>query len=203
MKSSLQLFALMSLLLLSGCRELSFKGSLQVSEVLTIKNSNNKLIPINPGSYSIDLKVGSKKVEITIPTSQNQKQNLSLSLPKGLEVPVNGSFKLTSAQSGQPFDLNASIETQISESAPKRELESCTAQRWETVCGPIGPRGEIGCQQTPVTYWGRRTVTFIERQYTRNLKTQWLQKNSNLELAESISQNREFERVYLQQGTCF
>jgi hypothetical protein len=176
---------------------------LQVEEILTVKNTRNKLIPLSPGAYSLDIKVTAKKVEVTIPTAQNQKQNLSLSIPKGLEIPQNGPFELTSAQSGQPFDLKAMVETRITESAPQRDLENCTAQRWETVCGPFGPRGEVSCQQQPVTYWGRRSVTFIERVYARNLKAQWIPKGTEKSVAESVSQNQEFERVYLQQGACF
>ena len=203
MKSGLKLIALFSFLILSGCRELSFKGSLQVGEVLTVKNTRNKLVPLNPGAYSIDFKVSAKKVEITIPTAQNQKQNITLSIPKGLEIPQNGPFELTSVQSGQPFDLKANVETRISESAPQRDLENCTAQRWENVCAPTGPRGEITCSQRPVTYWGRRSVTFIERQYTRNLKAQWIPKGIDKAVAVSTSQNQEFERIYLQQGACY
>lgn len=203
MKSSLKLFAICGLLILTGCRELSFKGSLQVEQTLTVKNSNNKLISINPGSYSINSKVTSKKVEITIPTAQNQKQNLTLIIPKGFKIPQNGPFELTSVQSGQPFDLKAIIETKITESAPKRDFESCRAQRWESVCGPFGPSGEITCHQRPVTYWGRRSVTYIERQYIRNLTAQWIPKGTEIPAAVSISQNQESERIYLQQGTCF
>ncbi|MFN9068951.1 MAG: hypothetical protein ACK5V3_17125, partial [Bdellovibrionales bacterium] len=143
-------------------------------------------------------------VEVVVPVSQREKQIFKLNVPKGMDIPENGQFSLTSAQSGQPFHLVANIKTEIRDTQPRRELESCTYQRWEVVCAPNGPNGQVTCSQQPVTAWGRRSVLYFDRFFKRDLKAELFDKaEQTVKLATSQGLNQTVQRIVLQQGTCY
>jgi hypothetical protein len=192
------------MLLLTGCLEVSFKGTLKIDQTLKVKNTKNRMINLNPGNYTADINVSSKAVEVVVPVSRRDKQIFKLAIPKGMDLPENGQFTLTSAQSGQPFHLVADVMTEIRDTLPRRDIESCTYQRWETICTPTGPNGQVVCSQQPVTAWGRRMVVYFDRFFKRDLKAVIFE-NESLQTKLAISQglNQSVQRIFLEQGTCF
>lgn len=203
MKSLKLLLATGMFLSLTGCLEISFKGSLKVDQILTVKNSKNKMINLNPGSYTAEVNVSSKSVEVVVPVSRRDKQTFKLNIPKGMDLPENGEFELNPAMSGQPFHLKAKTVTTINDTAPRRDVESCTWERWETVCTPNGT-GQVTCSQRPVTVYGRKVVTYFERMYRRELQAELFDAaDLTKKLATSQGLNQSSQRIYLDQGFCY
>lgn len=203
LKNGVLFLGLLFLLGLTGCVEMTFKGTLKVDQVLKVKNIKNRMINLNPGSYSSELQVSSKAVDVVVPVSNKEKQTFRLNIPKGMEIPDNGSFELTPAQSGQPFLLKANVKTEIREKPPRRDVESCTYERWETICTP-NQNGQMTCVQRPVTVWGRRLVTYIDRQFRRELVAELFDSEKvDVKLATNQGLNITSQRLYLEQGMCY
>jgi hypothetical protein len=189
----LRLSLILSAIFFMGCREVSFKGNLQVDEKLTVKNTDGKLVNLNAGEYPLNFTASKRKVVMKV----NKNLEFELLMPKDVQIPENGSVKLRSATTGQPFDLFAEVKTTFQDSESIRGYEDCRAQRWEYVCNPNG------CSQQLVEYWGQRRVVYKNRSITRDLIAEFLAKNSNVQLAHSEAVNLETQRVYVSEGRCF
>lgn len=192
----LRLVLILSMFIFTGCREVTFQGSLDVDSKLSIKNSDNQVVNLNAGKYPLKLTASKRKVVMLVKTSNSNETQFELLMPKDVQIPENGTVQLKASETGQNFDLVANVETVFRDSADIRDVESCKTQRWETICTPDG------CFNRPVDVWGQKRVVYKNRTYTRNLEAEFLTKNSNQRLATSESTNKEVQRVYVSQGPC-
>ena len=189
---------------LAGCKNEPYivKSTLEIKQNLPIKDDNARSINLTPGNYPADLNINSSRVKVTVKTASKNNVTFRLKLPKNMKLPTNGTLELTSAQSGQAFNTNVNVTTQIENGPKKREYENCTVEYTDYDCFPIGNPPRTICQPVTRTRWGRRDVEYYLRNYHRTIEAQ-LVGTDNSTLAQINGSRVDSERVYTREGFCY
>jgi hypothetical protein len=194
------------------------RGTLQVDRSLSVKTGNAqncpaetypcpenvKLATVNPGSYSMDVDaLGASTFRIYLKTDRKQ-LNIELDIPSGKSIPSNGTFSLSSAESGQPFDLLGQVQTDVSQTQETRTQESCQITHTEQVCGlKPGQSGQgpvYACWTETFTREGIEDVQYYYRTTTENLQAQLVQ--SGAQAAHYAGSKTSTDKIYTYKGGC-
>lgn len=192
--------ALVGGLFLSGCNELT--GRIQVNETIQLHTAKGDGI-IQPGSYGATLDFPNKnkaRLEIKVKTKKNNPSAIfhvnSRSFPKG-----RGPIFVSAKESGQPYDLDGTIDTEVSEGREQWASEPCTYRITEQVCG-IDRRGRRSCWLEERTIYGNRDIRYFDRTTTQSVDLNILQPNTSHAVAQAYVDQSSNERIYTYQGRC-
>lgn len=210
MKYFLVVFAFLGL---AGCRN-TIEGTLQVDRAFSAKSVQKlpcnpeagdpcyaeKIIQVNPGQYGakISMKSGT---EIEVQIQSGKGQTLKVRTPNDLAIPENGSFAVSSRQSGQPFDLRGVVTTSQQDSEIYRRREACTVERWENQCFPT-PQG-LQCSNVLRTYPGFREVEFYHADSVQVLDVVLTSVTDGVPLASFKGEKQTSQTRYTYQGPCW
>lgn len=198
---------------LVGCRN-SIEGTLSVQETFIGKafqklpcNGESgdpcyteKDVQIPRGSYRAQINFNNRtEFEVQIKTKNTN--TLKFRLPSDLNIPENGTFTLSSGQSGQPFDLVGIVETESRRSQVFRERETCTVERWEQECY-ITPQGRV-CHNVLRTYPGFRDVEFYYIDTDQRIAVHLASSKEKSVFAVFNGEQTTRDRRYTYQGPCW
>tara|TARA_R110002072_G_scaffold64203_8_gene159920 strand:+ start:7393 stop:7992 length:600 start_codon:yes stop_codon:yes gene_type:complete len=141
---------------LTGCVKLD--GSLEVHEAIRLKSTKGmKTIPV--GNHEAKLSWKSEK-EFRLKLTEGRNKKFEFSVPDGMKLPQHrGEVSLTAAQTGQPVDIKAQINTKRSRTSTRYESERCHISRTVTRCH-TDDQGQRICRDHTVTYSGYRRVQY-------------------------------------------
>ncbi len=122
------------------------------------------------------VKVGQHSVQI----EQRNRSEISIKIGSGFkakyislntqnrEIPMNGRFILSAAESGQPFDVDVNLKTDVSDGPMLHDRNSCSVeQRGYEQCylipGQQGSKGINRCVTRIDVYYGTRDMDYFNR----------------------------------------
>jgi hypothetical protein len=162
---------LMTILCLVGCNEL--KGSLQVTQQMTLKDKKGKEIILQPSVIEAKLEFEDKdekgkEIDLEFKDINGKKKEVEFVVPPGIYIPDReGSFELKSSQSGQAYDLLGEVHTDVDVAGPYNTTEYCTVSVREWVCRNVHFTDREGkrrhrrqCGYEYVSRSGRQDVTY-------------------------------------------
>lgn len=184
--------ALVTLLLVSGCDDMS--GLLKVSEKFSVLvKGKSKEIPV--GTHNTELDFEREKITATVDVN-GQDIKVVILLPNSVSLPENGPFAVKSEQSGQPFDIEGTVRTEMTRSELKNGRESCQYYSQEPICD------QNGCtiQNVPRTGW--RDIEYFEETTEKQLQFDSLSKAGLSQSHFEGASNTTIKRVTFE-GRCF
>jgi hypothetical protein len=111
-----------------SCGEI--KGILKVFSALTVKDSNGKLVKVDPANYDVSFKIDNKKTKITMKIGEPAKgpsKKFSFNIPAGTlhDVDTVDSIHLLASENGQNYDLYGQFGRSTTTSPMYSDFESC------------------------------------------------------------------------------
>jgi len=146
-------------LFIVGCEDMG--GTFDVQKAFQA-NTEDGAKTIASGTYDTSLNFKKREVIVTLKTKEVAAK-FSIQIPKGTQIPDNGSFALTAAQAGQPFDIAGTNKAVESHTDERSEVTSCEYTRYENYCTPQG------CFTRPVTVWGQQTTWYYLSTVNRDM----------------------------------
>jgi len=203
----------LTVLAMAGCRN-TIEGTLRVEKAFSAKSTQKlpcnpeagdpcyaeKNIQVAPGQYTAKVSVNSGS-QIEVQIKDTKTQTLMLQVPNNMTIPENGSFSVTSQQSGQPFDLNGVVTTTHQNSEVYRQRESCVVERWERECFET-PHGRQ-CSTVLRTYPGFREVEFYYIDSLQVLDIVLTSAATRSPLAHFKGDKQISQKRYAYQGQCW
>ena len=97
---------------------------------------------VNSGDYGAKLIPGKSKVKLKILDNRGKTETeFSVKVPKSVKLPrTNGSFELLSSETAFVFDIKGNLNTEITYSESRRDVESCTWTERVRVCKRVRER---------------------------------------------------------------
>lgn len=185
-----KIFVLGCAFFIVGCEDIG--GTLQVFKNFNAKTDNGTEV-VAAGSYKTSLDFGHKQVVATL--KQDSKEvKITFQVPKGSDIPDNGPFNITAAQSGQPFDIAGTNKTDSQDSDRRSEYVSCQYQSYQQVCNPKG------CQTIPVTRWGSQFTDYYLRTTTEQMQFDMV--DSSATVAHFTGEASWSEKIVTYQSQC-
>lgn len=176
-------------------------GTFNARTDLELKDGNRTDI-VRQGQYQAVIKLRSKKVKLTL-KGESGNETYSFTLPSNVDLPrTNGSFKLTSAQVKQPYDVAGNIRTDVTMSERRRERESCQYREPYTVCYPDGS-GRRVCRTEYRTRFGFRDVEYRIRTQDQRINFNLLAKGTSAVRGSFAGGEVKRERAYDYTGPCW
>ncbi len=194
---------------LTSCNPVT--GILRVEKMLQVIHQQNQTcnpmghscpdpketVNIKPGDYVIKMQLTNKRTAVVFMKTASRQLTLNLNIPSGRGLPENGPFHLTSQESGQPFDLQAVMTTNRTDSAPQRMFEACQVEENETVCSPQGCWVQHRIRQ------GARDIRYFDRTTVQKLEGSFMDASSKEQLATLDGDRRSVDRIIQSTGPCF
>ncbi len=164
-------------------------------------------ITITPGSYNMSVESGRNDLQIDL-KGANLSEKLELTIPAGKQIPDSGRVTLTSQETGQPFDLEAVINTDVQDSAKTNGYETCQVSYQEQVCAPTGDGGpgnppQIHCWFETHTRQGQQQVEYFVRSTNRSMTAEILLLGSTTSAAHFSGNRMSKQKIYTYQSPCF
>lgn len=185
---------ILSTIVMTGCEDLP--------GVLTVTKAFNAVVKrktktIDVGQYKTSLDFKRNKVVAIIDTG-SEKMKIELAVPDNAQIPSNGNFELSAAQTGQPFDVLGSVQTQVNESEMRSEYESCTYQTYDTICTPSG------CHSVPVNRYGNRFIDYYVRDTNQKMDFDMTTSgDARSKLSHFAGAARYSEKIVTRESSCF
>jgi hypothetical protein len=160
-------------------------------------------IQIPAGKYNSKLEFVSKRELILSIDVGRSRYNLSLNVPNNASIPNdNGSFVLSSRDSGQPFDLAGTLETTYSRTQEQGAYESCRYVIQEQQCWFDGRQNV--CRWVQREVWGHQQVAyFLETANRHIVGTVANAKDAKDVFASFDGQRSETQKIYTYKGACY
>lgn len=126
---------LLAFLALAGC-ETEIKGTLQVFSTMTvISGSSYHQIPAGNYHATYEADNDATYAVLRVENVGGKTLKIRMNFPAGNSAPTSyGGLNLSSAVSGQPFDLTGGIDTDYDSSQPYASTKSCTYYLNEYTC---------------------------------------------------------------------
>lgn len=186
-------------LLFASCENID--GKFQALQDLELKDGNRTDI-VRAGNYDAVIKLRSKKVKLTLKDDSGS-ETYNFTLPSNVDLPrTNGSFKLTSAQVRQPYDVAGNLTTDVTFSERRRARESCEYREPYTVCYPDG-NGRRVCRTEYRTRFGFRDVEFRNRTQDQRINFNLLARGTSSMRGKFAGREVSTTRVYDYTGPCW
>lgn len=178
-------------LFIVGCEDIG--GTLNVFKSFSATTEDGAQT-IAAGSYDTSLNFKKKEVIATLKSSGSETK-ISIKIPKGTSIPDNGTFEITSAQSGQPFGVTGVNKTDETRSENRTEYTSCQYTRYENYCTPQG------CYTRPVTVWGQQNTEYYMSTVKRDMQ---LDLNSDVDAVAHFSgASNTTQKIVVRQSPCW
>jgi len=124
---------LTSILLFTSCIK-KVTGTLDVKEELQLKGKKGTTT-IASGIHAAQLKLKSKKRFTLVVTQNGSKSKFKFNVPAGTAIPQHsGNLRLNASETGQPYDLSATVTREVSTSEPRSSVESCSRTIYRQHC---------------------------------------------------------------------
>lgn len=180
---------------LSGCNQLSgtISGTLDVSEGLELTSKNifgsTQKVAVEPGKHAVSLSLNLNSVSLKVDNEKSVKFNL-----KDQTLPNGGEFFLASKVSGQPYDLQGTIDLTENFGQEQSAYESCQKVEMVKVCN----NGQCSYiqQQVPGHQWVRYRI----KETILKLRADFLK--SERPYAELNAGGKNYQKQYHYQGMC-
>jgi hypothetical protein len=202
---------------LSSCNDFSgeFKTGQKLKIVHTTIFGKKKTKSIPAGSYRATLGFSSKsKVKLSLKRIGQKDIDVKIKLPSNAQFPsFQGEIKIPASQSGQKYDLNGKIATNVTRSGQSNTYESCSytdyVNRCEKVCKEITkPNGRVvvrchkECREVAVTISGSRDVTYHMLYTAKKIKLGVFNPGSRDRLGDFQGNFNDSDKVYDYYGSC-
>lgn len=153
------ILSLLTIFIVSSCK-LTLTGKLEAYEPLTFTPKKKKydVIQVDKGEYTAKLTFKSKK-KLYLTFKDDKKKKVLFRIPKSKKLPkTSGSFVLLASESGQPYDLEGTINTTYSQGEQYTTSQSCSETFYRRVCHR-NDEGERECERQSYTEYGSQDVT--------------------------------------------
>ena len=221
-KDMKKIVLLLSVLLLTSCVE-KVRGTFEAKRPLTLRGKDGSLT-VAQGVHSAVLQIRQKKSATVVLEVNGKKSKVKFNLPSGVKLPTNqGQVRLTSMEVGQPYDVNATATTAVSNSGPRTSIESCSRSvirpvcSYETIpgrqecfpdrygrqiCRNLPPTSRRICRDEYTTVYGQRQVTYEYRGETTEFNFTLLDPSSQEVVGQFNGQDYNANRVVTGYGPC-
>lgn len=202
------LLMLTAVLMATSC--VDFKGNFTVHETIAMKHTTifgkTKTVKVPKGVYKAEFDLlASNKIKLTF-KKPGDDISVKIKLPKNTNLPShNGTLNLKASQSGQPNDIFAQLNTEISESSVSRGTESCSYTQIETQCRvecSAPNECQKVCEDVEVTIQGKKFVKYYYKYTDKFLELEVTKPNSSVILGEYSAQSNDVDKIYTFQGPC-
>lgn len=188
---------------------LSLDGHLDVKQAMSAKKKSGFLylkrseIQIAPGLYAAKIRVNSDR-SYTLKLEGHDKILIPLKSEKSLNVPSNGKVLISHNDINQPFDIEGSIDTEVTESDRTNAIEECSWTVTENHCQKICEPGacKIVCHDEQVILHGHHEVVFHYQTINRGLAIDFLKQDKGEVLASFHGTDTETNRITDHEGIC-
>lgn len=202
---------------LSSCNDFSgeFKSGQNLKIVHTTIFGKKKTKKIPAGSYRATLGFSSSsKVKLSLKRSGQKDIDVKIKLPDNAQFPsFEGDIIIPASQSGQIYDLNGKIATDVTRSGQTSTYESCTyteyVRRCERICKEVTkPNGQVvkkchkECKKVPVSISGSRDVTYHMLYTAKRIKLGVFTPGTRTRLGDFQGNFNDSDKVYDYYGTC-
>lgn len=185
-------FLITLLLVLTSCEDMT--GLLKVTEKFNAITSNGRTREIPEGQH--ETKLDFERDSITANINFDGREIKIVINLRNVSLPENGPFELKSGQTGQPFDIKGSVQTEITRSDLKTEKETCTYTAQEPVCD------QNGCTIRNVTKTGWRDIEYFEETTNKQLQFETYNRSNRSQSLFEGHSNTMVKRFTFQ-GQCF
>ena len=222
--------------LISGCNPI--KGTLSVKSPMNILippddtcdqnfdwwncNPNAQNVVLEMGSYSLSLIFKSNdKLDLEIKLPDKTIKTLPISLESGEKFPeYSGHVKVLGKTIKQEFDILGIVDTKISYSDSRRDVESCQEQIRERVCTRVrdqedkmkmGDKRKIERERRPdrevcewkyVTHYGHKEVEYYYKYTQTDVDLTFVNTINSMELADYLGSKSDSDKIYTYEGRC-
>ncbi|MFN3696963.1 MAG: hypothetical protein ACK4VO_05925 [Pseudobdellovibrio sp.] len=176
-----------------GCNEL--KGVIDVQKNFILKTSKGDTT-VNPGSYKSSLNLKKNKAIVSV-NGQGGDIKFEIKFNSKPNIPANGEFLISRAESNQLFDIKGVNQTTVKRSATKTTTEPCSIPYNDVVCTPQG------CFPTTGTRWGQKRTDYYDQTTTRVIQFSLVDDADAQGFAHFNGQQSDTQRVVIREGTCF
>jgi len=185
-----------SLVALSGCDNVG--GQLKVRKALVaVVDGQAATIPAGTYNATIEGSANIFKTQISLDLAlKGGTGHILFNVPSGVAVPKeDGELKLTAAQSGQPFDMDGKIATNVQEGSVQSGVESCTRNETEQRCDGSS------CHTETITITGQQDVQYHSEDTIRDVNVTI--SKAGAVLATFSGERDDSSKVYDYQGACY
>ena len=135
-----------------SCRG-KLNGVLLVDTPIKLKG-NMEMHELSPGDYEAEIQVRKNRLELRLNEDKSKNYRYNFHFPRGFKLPGEGEQKTLEAEdSGQPYDLTVTVDSETTTSDLISEAEGCSYERYEYVC-------RISCGYELITVYGNRMVEY-------------------------------------------
>ncbi len=182
-------------LFLVSCETIN--GNFTATESLSLKKGSSS-VSIPAGNYKASLRVTTKKVKLDIGDGNKYKFRIDPdAIPRR-----NGSVFFSAAEVEQPYDVNTTVRSTVSETDSRSGSESCSYQQPYTVCYPDN-RGRTRCHTEYRTVYGYRQVQYRVRTTDKSLLIHLQSPGTEVSVASFEGRDVDRQRVYEYVGNCY
>jgi hypothetical protein len=133
-----------------GCNY-PMEGTLEITSPMTLKDSQNHIFEMIPNNHEITAKRLKSGFKIKLRDDSGKSRKIQIKTPKKVSIPAkNGNFQLSATDSDQPFDIQGTVNTEITNGPSATRSDTCKDDASSYYPGP--------------NHTGHRDVTFHEQQ---------------------------------------
>lgn len=196
------------LFLLTSC--LDFSGNFEARQNLQLVHTtvfgNEKIENVPAGSYRAKVGFSSEnKLKLELKRG-NKEIDVKIKLPRNIDFTnTRGEIKLPASRTGQRYDMEGFVDTNITTSRPFRERESCTYTDYRTECEVrCDSRNNCRrvCSDVAYTRYGYRDVEYRVETTERDIDLRFVTPQSRLLVADFQGFDSQTQRIYLYQSRC-
>lgn len=205
-------FRFIGLLFLTGLlTSCELVGQLKVFETITLKKGSLFFVleeDYDPGTYKVEIEKKRRGLELTIREGFGRDRFL---FKTDQDLPTeNGSFTLSSSESGQPYDLKGDLETTVTESGTFSSTESCVYDtRWVQKCDyhSCHTHGDTQCcdhhcRMVEEPIYGTQPYEYYNRYTDTKGVFKLLKPSTGRQVAKGTGEKGRTEQVRTWTGTC-
>jgi hypothetical protein len=169
---------------LVGCRH-SVTGTLEVKDQLTLNKKGNQTVVLDEGSYKATVHSYDKKDKVVFDIkglSKKQNVKAEFKIDENMVIPQNGHVSVSSETSGQPWNLEGDIETEMTRGPQVKTYESCRYGSAFWYCYGSGA-GRMCGWWYDTYYFGTREVEYHKEVTTRSVDVDFIDPSSQDKVA--------------------
>ncbi len=205
----LLLIAVLTCLPLMGCKS-SISGDLRVKEPLVLNTKDGDRVTLRAGQYNAKLKSQDRdELRFKVDIQDGDDQTVVLKT-EDFQIPQNGIVTLTSEQSGQPWNVVAVVDTDMTVSPTYRTYESCGSNQAYWRCSMSADYRYCNYWYDDYyydgfgPYYASREVVYHEEDTTRKVDLSFKDSTDNRVLATfNGERTHSTDIIYDYIGTCY
>lgn len=185
--------AIVTVMLFVGCNELNGVFDVQKNFILKTTQGDTQ---VNPGSYKSALNFKKNKIAVAVKGNGGDIK-FEIKLNSNVNIPANGNFQISRAESGQSFDIQGSQTTTVTKSGMKNSFEPCSMPYNDVICTPQG------CFPQSGTRIGQKRTDYYNETTSRNIQFSLNDDSDVNGFAKFSGQQSEVQKIVVREGMCF